>query len=185
MSEAASCALQFLPEQYREQVAQYPKKAQQVSHLQKRFGKWQNVSCPGCCFPFQQQTFKCCATSRLSSFFIQNAQGLLLILCSLVHFGGKAIDGTAVLCFVSFVFPRKHLEKNPPRDPLNYILSSVRGSLDSHLGQRECLTLNCPHGLRSALGSYWGSISPKAFIMTTSSSSSRNEIAPWSSASKL
>ena len=42
---------------------------------------------------------------------------------------------TAVYSFLVWcVLPRKQLQKNPPRSPLNYILASVKKSLEEHLG---------------------------------------------------
>ena len=37
-----------------------------------------------------------------------------------------------VACALGFEKPRCHLKKTPPRDPLNYILSSVRKNLEEH-----------------------------------------------------
>ena len=40
---------------------------------------------------------------------------------------------TGFACALGFEIPRCHLKKTPPRDPLNYILSSVRKNLEEHL----------------------------------------------------
>ena len=40
------------------------------------------------------------------------------------------------------VLPRQQLEKNPPRSPLQYILASVKTSLEQHLGQKADIDIS-------------------------------------------